>query len=568
MDVGSIRAIGLCLRDFFGGEKLHRLKLPQVCKTLRDVIDYRNECIRLELIDKDDKNSDIDHRELFLKYFMTQTARKRAIILAKKKQNIIVIGSAGTGKTHVINEIMTSLMEKYDNEERSLKIGNTSMTANSAQIITIGDDLPGVTLHSCLGLGTKFHDDHDLDKPIKNYALGKYKKDKGFGNFKFKEARLKELDIIRIDEIGMMSRRMIEFVDEYLKLVMNNNLPFGGKQIIASGDFAQFSPIAERVRNVSNNGESEITVPFSGDFCFKWPGFDAAFPGKNKILLQYSYRQRKDPIYAGILERTRKGRLLPGDIEVLKSRVIDVSDPDLYKKIPDYDSILKVFPTRRQVEQENIRQLAKIDQEEKKFSTIVTLLDSFSKPKTVPKYLQEKHQKTLVLKRFCKVVVTKNIDQSNGLINGAFGTVIRFSPEGWPVVLLENKKTFVMNPRQVIQNLPEGKLVIDEVRLELAYAMTIHRTQGMTFERLVADLGPSAFDSAVYTLLSRLTSLDGLFLYGFLPEKLIENQEVTEFYSKINPFCANTKKLQKFPTKEDVASRVERFVKKAKVEQK
>lgn len=412
--------------------------------------------------------------------------------LIEKRKNIFISGGAGTGKSYILNK----LKEIYG---ETLHI--TSTTGLSA--INIG----GQTIHSWAGIGI-------CDKSIKE-TLNKIIKNSEL------YIKLRQCTKLAIDEISMLDCYTFDYLNTILKLVRNNMLPFGGIQMILVGDFYQLPPV---------HIDSDI------EFCFESSSWEELniFP----IILNDSRRQREQN-YIEALNNIRMGNLQ--NLKLFYDRNIENID-----KISN--SILRIFGTNLDADRYNKKCFNEIDSEIYEYKAIDKLISQkdkntnyFDKSKLLSEnsYMYKffnsycKAPKILKLKEGCKVMLLKNLDTKNGLVNGSCGTVIYLDNQKIKV-LFDNKKLYSITTEEFEYTLSNQlKIQRTQFPLCLAYGITIHKSQGMTINKLVVDF-KNIFDyGQAYVALSRTQSIDGLYIKNFDKNKILTNSKVIKFYEKL-----------------------------------
>ena len=220
---------------------------------------------------------------------MTQ---KDALTVLKMGKNVFLTGPAGSGKTHVLNEYITFL------REHGVEVAVTASTGVAAT------HLKGVTIHSWSGIGIKDTlTDYDIDNLEQKAYLWK---------------RFEKTQVLIIDEVSMLSSRTLDAIDRVSKLFKQNELPFGGMQIIFSGDFFQLPPVEKR------QVQTEQTIFFDDDtvsqvpFAFKSQAWKAC--DLHTCYLSEQFRQ-EDNVLVTILSEIREGELSQKSLEVLRSRM-------------------------------------------------------------------------------------------------------------------------------------------------------------------------------------------------------------------------------------------------------
>ena len=349
----------------------------------------------------------------------------------------------------------------------------------------------------------------------------------------------KGIDILIIDEVSMMSRKLFETLDAIGKAVRKNKSPFGGIQLIFSGDYYQLPP-------VGNKDEPETS-----QFCFESPLWFETFKIEDHVNMETIFRQT-DPIYQRILNQLREGRLKRSSNEMLLQYV--------GREIPT-DSIIrptKLYPTRNKVDYINMSEMEKLGGQEYEYKLKYNMdLDMSAKErdlrmqftreqiKTELMYLQSnlRCDEIVKLKIGSQVMCIANIELDNGdiLCNGAQGVVIEISGTGLPVVKFKNGYQMTMTyhvwPSEIIPGIG-----VSQIPLILAWALTIHKAQGSTLDIAEVDAGSGIFECGqTYVALSRVKNLEGLYLSSFDAKRVRINRKVQEFYESLEEYTSNTR---------------------------
>ena len=393
-----------------------------------------------------------------------------------EKKNIFISGYAGTGKSYLINQIYNHA------QESGKKIQITAMTGCAAVLLKNAK-----TLHSwaSIGLGNA-----PIEKLISN--IKKYHKTENWT----------KLDILVIDEISMMSKTLFELIDAISKKLRKNNRPFGGIQIICSGDFHQLPPI-------------------ENEFCFESNLWTLTFD--KQYIFKENFRQKEDLEYQKVLNEVREGNISPESCKLL----IECSK----KEITDEIKPTILYPTKKYADQINQFELITIDTEKYVYnkSYVPNILagpikDELEKQKGM-------YDDKIELKIGCQVMCIANISQEEGIVNGSQGIIISFV-NGYPEVKFKHI-TRVIQPYKWINEKYEDYAVV-QIPLILSWAITIHKSQGITLDMCKLNIGGSVFEyGQAYVALSRVTSRKGLYITSLDISKIKANPKVIEFYKKL-----------------------------------
>jgi ATP-dependent DNA helicase PIF1 len=346
---------------------------------------------------------------------------------------------------------------------------------------------------------------------------------------KFSKTNWKGTNILIIDEVSMMSLKLFEMLDAIGKAVRKNQKPFGGIQLIFSGDFYQLPP-------VGNKDEIETT-----QFCFESPLWFQTF--KIHVSLSHIFRQN-DPIYQRILNQIREGRLKRSSNDVLLHNV--------GKEIPADCPIrpTKLFPTRNKVDYINVSEMNNLEGKEFEYKVkyhsdlemtaqerITRMGYTKEQIQTELMFLQSnlRCEEIVKLKVGAQVMCIVNIQLDNDdiLCNGAQGIVVSIDILGLPVVKFKNGYQMTMTPHIWPSEVIPG-IGVSQVPLILAWALTIHKSQGSTLDIAEIDAGSGIFECGqTYVALSRVKSLEGLYLSSFDASKVRISKKVQDFYLRL-----------------------------------
>lgn len=403
--------------------------------------------------------------------------QQHAFDLVTKGRNIFLSGQAGTGKSYTIRKIVSWA------HEEGRAVGVTATTGMAALLIG------GRTVHSFLGIG--------LGKKTAVELVRQAKKSP------YLCKRLKELSLLVIDEVSMLHAELLEKIHEYLSLVRGSMCPFGGVQIVLCGDLTQLPPI-------------------EGAFCFQAPCWNQA--KIQTVLLTESIRQAEDKEFQAMLEELRFGRCAPTTLAKL----------DACKDTEFEDGILPTLLYSRNVDVDAINQREYMRLVEKGSERRVYPTKYASVPHTQDWAKANRIPEQVELCVGAQVLVTWNVTIGESVLpNGARGVVQCFT-SGGPLVRFRHGKEHIIHPLTVCNEEENKNMSATFMPLKLAYAITIHKSQGMTIDAVEMDLGKSIFqEGQAYTALSRARNLSSVRIVAVSPSSFRVHKDVKAFYESV-----------------------------------
>lgn len=387
---------------------------------------------------------------------MTQ---QEALDILKMGHHVYLTGEAGTGKTYVLNQYISWLRE---HEVEPAVTASTGIAATH---------LDGVTIHSWSGIGVR--------EGITDWDLERMEQKKQLFN------RLNDARVLIIDEISMLSGEFFDMADRVLRHIRRNNAAFGGMQVVCSGDFFQLPPVTRGESSYSYAFESESWVRLNPVVCYL-----------------AEQRRQEGSAFLEVLSAIRNRSVTAEAHSLLSDR--SNTGPK------NTDNITRLFTHNRDVDAMNEEHLAKLKGEEKVF-----LMRSAGRAQYVESLIRGcLAPESLALKEGAEVMFVKN-DHGGQYVNGTQGTVAGFKVKG-PVVKTRAGKTIHAEPVSWKRE-EDGKVLaeITQVPLRLAWAITVHKSQGMTLDEAEMDLSQCFVPGQGYVALSRVRSLKGLYLRGF-----------------------------------------------------
>ncbi|WPK27149.1 hypothetical protein PUMCH_004524 [Australozyma saopauloensis] len=498
---------------------------------------------------------------------ITLSEEQKTIIdtVVNKGENLFFTGSAGTGKSVVLRQLVQELFRKHS----PLYVGVTASTGLAAC------NIKGQTIHKFLSIGLGTGSPQDLALKIKRNGAAKKK--------------WKTLRVLVVDEILMIDGKLFSKLDQVAQIIRENRKPFGGIQIVCSGDFFQLPPVSKE--NASQ-------------YCFQSPSWSKTM--KHTIILTKVFRQQGDNDLIDMLNALRHGSLDPHMISMFQG---------LLRKVDYSDGIAptELFPTRQEVKRANEMRLHQLPG--KMYSYRAN--DSDKNPALQRLFDNLMCEQILDLKVGAQVMYLKNTVDSN-VVNGSIGTVVSFIaedlfmkifaqfhpsdfinvspaflevlrllsgligcvqfspeqqelfnniPEQWkdkvsylandafrtpansellPLVNFKTSSDFtlILVKREEFSvdqgrmpNFP-GSAMVDsltrqQLPLLLAWAMSIHKAQGQSIDRLRVDLRRTFEKGQIYVALSRATNKEHLEVFNFDHRRVTVSNEVREFYKTL-----------------------------------
>lgn len=374
-------------------------------------------------------------------------------------ESVLLTGPAGAGKTYVLNEFVK--LAKYEGR-------HVSVTATTGLAAT---HLGGTTIHSWAGIGI-----HDSLPP-------------NFGEHVAKGRReiIEKTDVLIIDEISMLHDFRLDMVDDACRLVRKVDEPFGGIQVIMSGDFFQLPPI--------NRGDSR-----AGGFVVN----SRVWQELNPVICYLDEQHRQDDeTLLEILDAIRSGDIRRHHVELLMARTEEYPD--------DLEQLTELHTVNVDVDKMNEAKLQQLEGDEVIYQQVTTgsanYLESLQRSVLAPAALK--------VKKGALVMAVKNSPERK-YVNGSLGVVVEFEPyTDYPIVEFKSGKTVSMVPDSwELRDGDKKRASITQIPLRLAWAITVHKSQGMTLDAARIDLRKAFVEGMGYVALSRVKNLHNLYLSG------------------------------------------------------
>ena len=411
-------------------------------------------------------------------------------LLITNNENVLMLGAGGTGKTEVIKAVRDVCQSPLWRRP----IATTALTGCAALLIE------GKTLHSWAGIKLAKESPQELVSTMKKHA---------------KQSWTQKNLLLVIDEISMMSAELLDKLDAIAKILRRSSLPFGGLQVLASGDFLQLPPIKAK-------------------YCFKAACFNDVFAPANRGQLTVNFRQGADLVYQRILTNMRVGALTQEDIQVLRTR--------LHARLPENMPAMHVYPHRKKVEALNAEKMAALQGEEHVYehvfevdSSVSRLVSAAERSALEAQLAAAPCEARLVLKVGAVVMHVTNSTPNNcdyPKVNGSLGVVQSFDAKtNFPIVAFSDGDVCRVDPatwRTACKTLTRI-----QIPLIVAWAVTSHKIQGSTLDAAVMDIANCFELNQAYMIFARVKSLDGVFLVSFDPSVIKPCPEALQFYQSL-----------------------------------
>jgi ATP-dependent exoDNAse (exonuclease V) alpha subunit len=397
-----------------------------------------------------------------------------AIEIMLSGKNVFLTGEPGAGKTYTLNKYIRQA------KEAGKRIAMTASTGIAASHID------GMTIHSWSGLGIK--------DSIQDWEI-----DKMAWQPKFME-KYNTVDVLVIDEISMLHGSRLDMLNRVAKWLRNNPAPFGGLQVIFVGDLFQLPPVTKGSQVSDWVHESEAWLEAKPQACY----------------LTEQHRQGADSELLTVLREMRAGSLSPQSHQLLKSRIIKLDD----------DTVTRLYTHNLDVDALNRGMLAKLPAKTHRFHMTDTgdkyKVDQMKRNLLVPELLE--------LKIDAEVMFCAN-DFEAGFVNGTRGRVIDFTKNGDPIVLTTDGHEIVAGDHtwRLFHDRGFEIASVTQKPLRLAWAVTVHKSQGLSLDAAIIDLSQAFTPGMGYVALSRVRSLEGLYLVGMNEQALMMNQQIAKY---------------------------------------
>lgn len=400
--------------------------------------------------------------------------QEKALEYFKAGRNVFLTGPAGSGKTYMLNAFIQHA------QSEGKKVAITASTGIAATHIG------GTTIHSWSGIGIADNlSEYTLDALTQKEYLHK---------------RFNSTDVLILDEISMFDAPRLDCVDLILRTIRKNNMPFGGIQVVLSGDFFQLPPISR--------GGSAVRFAFESRV---WN----AMQDLVVCYLDSVYRQQNDDPLLALLREIRTGDISEASVEQIKARMEET--------LPDHITPTRLYTHNVDVDAINAEELKKLPGKQSVFT--MTSTGKKDDVTLLKKYCMAPEK--LMLKVGAAVMCVKN-NAKEGYVNGTLGTVVDISDGTVTVLTSQGKEITIYQDSWGMEHDGKMRAAISQLPLRLAWAITVHKSQGMTLDEVEVDLSKSFAPGMGYVALSRVRSLKGLYLKGMNQNALRVDPRVQE----------------------------------------
>ena len=401
--------------------------------------------------------------------------QSQSLSILKTGANVFLTGEPGSGKTHTVNAYAAYL------RERNIEPAITASTGIAATHIG------GMTIHSWSGIGIKTKlDKNELHKIASSAHISK---------------RVLRARVLIIDEVSMLPPETLSMVDAVCREVKRSPEPFGGIQVVLVGDFFQLPPVVKKDAN--DEAQTALIERPAARFAYDSPAWEKANPVVCYLTEQY---RQDDDDFLLLLSAIRRNAFDNNHLSRLETRKTVQINASLGSNTP------KLFSRNADVDRMNDEILAKLPGEPRAFSMTSkgpgALVAALKKGCLSPE--------TLYLKAGATVIFTKN-SQKDGFVNGTLGAIEGFDAQsGYPIVKIRNGRRITVEPMDwALEENGAARARITQIPLRLAWALTVHKSQGMSLDEAVMDLSDVFEFGQGYVALSRVRRLSGLHLLGW-----------------------------------------------------
>lgn len=411
-----------------------------------------------------------------------------ALDILKTGANVFLSGEPGAGKTFTINKYVSYL------KERDIEPAITASTGIASTHIG------GMTIHSWSGIGIKENlTPYDLDK---------------ISTSEYIVRRIRKTKVLIIDEISMLRAQTLDMVDAVCREIKANTEPFGGIQVVLVGDFFQLPPIDKKSQDENLKKQTQLMQEKVARFAYE----ASSWVRLNPVVCYLSEQHRQeDETFLDLLLAIRKNKLEDQHYEYLKTRYIAKDS------LPT--NITKLFSHNLDVDRVNNEMLSKIEGDSVKYE-----MESSGTPNlSIALKKSCLSPEILYLKKGAIVMCTKNNPKEH-FVNGTLGTVVDFDAySGHPIIQTHTGRNITISPMDwSVEENGKIKAKITQMPLRLAWAITVHKSQGMSLDAAIMDLSLVFEYGQGYVALSRVRQMSGLYLLGMNNKSLEVHPDILE----------------------------------------
>lgn len=469
----------------------NELEISKLNEELSNYTQIKNDSLNLNVVDIEEKNNDelndsVERKSVeSISSDLNKEKQEIYDLMENTNNNLFITGKAGTGKSYLL---------KYFRKNTTKKVLYCAPTGIAAL------NIDGVTLHSAFGWNNLI-DEHEIKLSSNRISL------------------LKSLDTLVIDEISMVRVDIFNQIDRILKQANNNSKPFGGKQIIIFGDLFQLPPVAK--------GEEIdfFTDKYGGIFFFNSPAY---LKGNFKFKEITEIFRQTDKEFVDILNDIRVGKISKEQIDSLNEHYV--------KEVPR--RVVQVVPLKNEANNINNENLDKINGKEFEYQANVLVGKNIIRETDFPCDFD------LKLKVGALVMMVTNDKKYKRWVNGTLGIISGLTPTMVKVTI--NGTDYEISPtifnkykceydreNKSLKYIVESS--VSQFPLILAYAITIHKSQGMTYQQIACNLESCFAPGQAYVALSRCANYDKLYLTQKIDaDSIIIDNVVVNFYNKLN----------------------------------
>lgn len=416
-----------------------------------------------------------------------RTSAQRAL----RGENLFVTGAAGTGKSFLLRYIIQEL--------EKAKPGLVAVTAPTGlAAVNVG----GQTVHSWAGIGGFFGERVKEMRCVERAMVATIRKQASTLN------RWVQTVVLVLDEVSMLEPELFDYLDFIgRELRQNRQAGFGGLQLLLCGDFLQLPPV-----EASSNPNAQYA------FCFETQAWQRCGLGRGTVILQQPVRQSGDPNFVRLLNAVRAG-MFPQEV----ATACEACHVRVKPRPTDGIVPTRLYCTNRDVDQENINKLAELPGEGRSYYSadsssqrqgvveVAASTKSYEKKRLLD-LLGKKAPAELRLKVDAQVILTRKL-ASHNLVNGSRGVVVQLHDNS-ATVRFDTGEVVKVERDQFSQTGSSSYVVRKQLPLKLGWALTVHKSQGMTLSRAEVQLDNAFSYGQVYVALSRLTNFAGLWISG------------------------------------------------------